>query len=86
MEEVNSILGTLLGLLVKKNLNAWDLLLLPAKFGYNRALGRTTNESPFKVVNRQDPLGLLDHVPLYQGEKMDTKARKRVREIQELYK
>jgi len=79
-------LRDLLRVLLKKNLKAWDLLLLHAEFAYNRAQSKTTNESPFKVVYRQNPLGPLDLVSLHQGEKMNIKARKRVREIQELHK
>ena len=43
-EVVNRTPGTLLRVLVKKNLKAWDLLLPHAEFAYNRALSRTTNE------------------------------------------
>jgi len=83
---VNRTLGTLLRVLVKKNLKAWDLLLPQADFAYNRAPSRTTNESPFKVVNGHNPFGALNLVPLHQGEKMNTEASKSVREIQELHK
>ena len=86
MEVVNHTLGTLLRVLVKKNLRYWDLLLAHAEFTYNWALSRTTNKSPFKVVYRQNPLRPLDLVPLQRGNKMDTQATKRVREIQELHK
>jgi len=44
----------------------------------------TTNESLLKVVYGQNSLGPLDHVPLQQGEKMNTEATKRVSKIQEL--
>jgi len=70
---------------VKKNLKAWDLLLAHAEFAYNRALSRTTNESPFKVVYGQNPFGPLDLLPLHQ-EKMNVKASKRVKEIQKFHK
>ena len=84
-EVVNRTLGTLLRVLVKKNLKAWDLLLAHAEFAYNRAPSRTTNESPFKVVYGQNPLGPLDLLPIHQ-EKMNVEVSKRVREIQELHK
>jgi len=85
-EVMNRTLGTLLRVLVKKNLKAWDLLLPHAEFAYNHGPNRTTREPPFKVVYRQNPQGALDLVPLHPGEKMYTKASKRIREIQELHK
>jgi len=83
---VNHTLWTLLRVLVKKNLKVWNLLLPRVEFAYNLAPSRTTNESLFKIVYGQNPLGPLDLMPLHQGEKMNTKASKRVREIQELHK
>ena len=83
---VNRTLETLLRVLIKKNLKAWDLLLPYAEFAYNRAPSRTTSESPFKVVYGRNPLGPLDLMPLHQGEKMNIEASKRVREMQELHK
>ena len=50
MEVVNRSLGTLLRVLVKKNLKAWDLLPAHAEFAYNRSPNCTTKESPFKIV------------------------------------
>jgi len=84
-EVVNRTLGTLLRVLVKKNLKAWDLLLAHAEFAYNRALSRTTNESPFKVVCHQNTLGPLDLLPI-QLEKMNVEASKRVKEAEEFPK
>jgi len=81
MEVVNRTRGTLLRVLVKKNLKGSDLLLPHAEFAYNCAPSRTTNESSFKVVYRQNPLGPIDLVPLHLGEKMNTRASERVREI-----
>ena len=82
---VNCTFGTLLRVLVK-NLKALDLPLLDAELAYNRAPSRSTNESPFKVVYDQNPLGLLDLPPTHQREKMNTEASKKVMEIQELHK
>ena len=78
-------MGTLLRVLVKKNLKAWDLLLAHAEFAYNSALSRTTNESPFKVVYGHNTLGPLDLLPIHQ-ENMNVEASKRVKQIQELKK
>jgi len=69
---------------VKNNLKGWDLLLAHAEFAYNKAPSRTTNESPFKVVYGQNPLGPLDLLPLHQ-EKMNVEANERVKAIQELH-
>jgi len=70
---------------VKKSLKAWDLLLAHAKFAYNRAPSRTTNESPFKVVYGRNPLGPLNLLPIHQ-EKMDVEASRRAKGIQGLHK
>ena len=85
-EVVNRSLGTLLRVLVKKNLKTWDLLLAHAEFAYNRSPSRTTNESPFKVVYGYNPLGPLDLSPLHQREKASIDATERVKEVQELHK
>jgi len=84
-EVVNRTLGTLLRVLVKKNLKTWDPLLAHVKFAYKRALSRTTNDSPFKIVYRYNPLGPLDLIPIHL-EKMNVQASKRVEEIQDLHK
>jgi len=84
-EVMNCTLGTLLRVLVKKNMKAWDLLLTHAEFAYNRAPSRTTHESPFKMVYYQSPLDPLDLLPIHQ-EKMNADASKRVKEIQEIHR
>jgi len=86
IEVVNHILGILIRVLVKKNLKAWEFLLPHVECTYNRAPSRTINESPFKVVYGQNPVGPLDLMPLHQGEKMNTEAIKGIREIQEPHK
>jgi len=70
----------LLRVLVKKDLRGWNLLLSHAELAYNCAPSRTTNESPFMVVYGQNPLSPLDHIPIHQGEKINTEAHKRVKE------
>ena len=82
---MNQTLGTLLRVLVKKNLKTWDLLLAHAEFSYNRALSRTANESPFKVMYGHNPLGPLDLLPMHL-EKMNAEAGKSLKEIQDLHK
>jgi len=78
-------LGTLLRVLVRKNLKVWDLLLAQAEFTYNGALSRPINESPFTTVYGHNPLGPLDLLPIHI-EKMNLATSKRVKEIQELHK
>ena len=86
IEVVNRSVGTLLRVLIKKNLKAWDLLLAHAKFAYNRSTNRTTIESPLKVFYGQNPHGPRDLTPLPRNESMSTKAIQRVKEIQEWVK
>ena len=82
---VNRTLGTLLRVLVKKNLTNRDLLLAQAEFAYNRPPSRTTNESPFKILYGHNPLRPLYLLPI-NLEKMNVEASKRVKEIQDLHK
>ncbi|KAK1561530.1 hypothetical protein QYE76_037316, partial [Lolium multiflorum] len=49
-EVVNRSLSTLLRVLVKKNLKAWEDCIPHAEFAYNRAKHSTTMRSPFMVV------------------------------------
>jgi len=46
-EVTNRTLGTLLRVLVKKNLKGWDELLPHVEFAFNRAPSKATNLSPF---------------------------------------
>jgi len=58
-EMLNRTLGTLLRVLVKKNLKAWDLLLVHTEFAYNRAPSRTTNGHPSRWCMAKIHLALL---------------------------
>jgi len=46
-EVTNRTLGTLLRVLVKKNIKAWDELLPHAEFAFNRTPSKATGLSPF---------------------------------------
>ena len=61
-------LSTLLRDLIKPHLKAWDLLVPPVKFAYNKAPRKTTSILPFKVY-RFDPLGPLDLDPTLLDQK-----------------
>ena len=62
-EVTNRTLGTLLRVLVKKNMNEWDELLPHAEFTFNRALSKATHLSPFQVVYGYNPRTPLDLTP-----------------------
>src|SRR3954468_21019354 len=63
-EVVNRILGTLLRVLIKKNLKDWEECIPHAEFAYNRSKHSTTIKSPFMIVYGFDPLTTLDILPL----------------------
>jgi len=56
----NQTLGTLLRVLVNKNIKGWDELLLHVEFSSNRAPSKATNLSPFQVVYGLNPRTPLD--------------------------
>jgi len=84
-EVTNRTLGTILRVLVKTNVKAWDLLLPHAEFAYNTAPSKTTSLSPFKVMFGVDPLSPLDLVPREMNEKPNVDVSRRVEEIQRLH-
>jgi len=49
-EVTNRTLGTLLRVLVKKNIKGWDELLPHAEFAFNRSPSKATGLSPFQVL------------------------------------
>ncbi|KAK1604443.1 hypothetical protein QYE76_028116 [Lolium multiflorum] len=63
-EVVNRSLSTLLRVLVKKNLKAWEDCIPHAEFSYNRAKHSTTMRSPFMVVYGFEPPTAIDLLPL----------------------
>ncbi|KAK1602063.1 hypothetical protein QYE76_017106 [Lolium multiflorum] len=63
-EVVNRSLSTLLRVLVKKNLKAWEDCIPHAEFAYNRAKHSTTMRSPFMVVYGFEPPTAIDLLPL----------------------
>jgi len=59
----NQTPGSLLRALIKPHTKPWDLLLPHARFAYNKAPGKATGLSSFKVVHGIDPLSPLDLNP-----------------------
>jgi len=60
IEVVNRTLGNLLRCLVGKNLRTCDLILPMAEFAYNGSVNRTTDLSPFEIVNGFKPWQPVD--------------------------
>jgi len=60
-EVTNRTLGTLVRVLIKKNLKGWDELLPHAEFAF-----KTTRLSPFQIVYGSNPRIPLDLIPLPQ--------------------
>ena len=84
-EVTNRTLGTLLRVLVKNNIKAWDELLCHAEFAFNRTPSKTTSLSPFQVVYGHNPCTPLDLVSIPNPTKFSWEADKRAKEIQELH-
>ena len=84
-EVTNRTLGTLLRVLVKKNIKAWDELLAHAEFAFNRAPSKATGLSPFQIVYGQNPRTPLDLTSLPTPTKFSWEAEKRAKEIQDLH-
>ena len=84
-EVTNRTLGTLLRVLVKKNIKSWDDMLPHAEFAFNRAPNKATHLSPFQVVYGHNPKSPLDLIPIPTPTKFSWEAEKRVKEIQDLH-
>jgi len=75
----NRTLGTLLRVLVKKNIKAWDELLPHAEFAFNRAPSKATHLSPSQVVYGYNPKTPFDLTPIPTPSKFSCEAEKRAK-------
>ncbi|GKB51599.1 RNA-directed DNA polymerase [Tanacetum coccineum] len=83
-EVVNRSLENLLRSLIGDNTKQWDLILSQAEFAYNRSVNRTTGKSPFEVVYRQNPVTLLDLVPVPEAGQFSEEGADQYEQIKEL--
>jgi len=67
--------------LIKPHTKVWDLLLPNAEFAYNKAHGKATSLSPFKVIYRIDPISPLDLTPRPLDQKLSADVAARAEEI-----
>ncbi|KAK1595408.1 hypothetical protein QYE76_018523 [Lolium multiflorum] len=84
-EVVNRSLSTLLRVLVKKNLKAWEDCIPHAEFAYNRAKHSTTTRSPFMVVYGFEPPTAIDLLPLPLHEQVNMDIDKRAQYMKKLH-
>ncbi|KAK1601980.1 hypothetical protein QYE76_027085 [Lolium multiflorum] len=84
-EVVNRSLSTLLRVLVKKNLKAWEDCIPHAEFAYNRAKHSTTLRSPFMVVYGFEPPTAIDLLPLPLHEQVNMDIDKRAQYMKKLH-
>jgi hypothetical protein len=82
---VNRSLSTLLRVLVKKNLKAWEDCIPHAEFAYNRAKHSTTMRSPFMVVYGFEPPTAIDLLPLPLHEQVNMDIDKRAQYMKKLH-
>jgi len=78
-------LGTLLRVLVRKNVKGWDEALSHAEFAFNRTPSKATGLSPFQVVYGVNSCTPFDLTPISTSTKFCWEANKRVKDIQELH-
>nr|XP_027109191.1 uncharacterized protein LOC113729063 [Coffea arabica] len=76
-EVVNRTLGTLLRVLIKKNLKSWEECLPHVEFAYNRTVHSATHYSPFEVVYGFNPLTPLNLAPLPSSEQISLDGKKK---------
>ena len=84
-EVVNRSLGSLLRVLIKKNLKNWEECIPHAEFAYNRAKHSVTERSPFMVVYGFEPNTALDLLPLPLHERVNMDMDKRAAYIKKLH-
>lgn len=84
-EVVNRSLSTLLRVLVKKNLKAWEDCIPHAEFAYNRAKHSTTSRSPFMVVYGFEPPTAIVLLPLPLHEQVNMDIDKRAQYMKKLH-
>lgn len=84
-EVTNRTLGTLLRVLVKKHLQAWEEVLPQAEFAYNRAPHSTTKLSPFEVVYGYNPTTPIDLAVIDTTSKFSHEAAERATKIKQLH-
>jgi hypothetical protein len=84
-EVVNRTLGTMLRVVLKKNLKLWEECLPHVEFAYNRAKHSTTKVSPFQVVYGFNPRAPIDILPLPTSERVHTDAKERADFILQLH-
>jgi hypothetical protein len=75
---MNRTLGTMLRVVLKKNLKVWEECLPHVEFACNRATHSTTKVSPFQVVYGFNPLAPIDILSLPTSERIHSDAKKRV--------
>ncbi|CAA7013688.1 unnamed protein product, partial [Microthlaspi erraticum] len=84
-EVVNRTLGTLLRVLLKKNLKNWDDCLPHIEFAYNHSVHSASKFSPFEIVYGFKPLSPLDLMPLPLSERLSTDGQKRAEMVKKIH-
>ena len=71
---MNRSLGNLLRCLVGDKPSNWEMVLAQAKFAYNNSMNRSSRKTPFEMVTRIQPRGVLDLRDVAGEEKRSTKG------------
>jgi hypothetical protein len=84
-EVVKGSLGTSLGVLIKKNLKAWEDCIPHVEFAYNLAKNSVTLKSPFEVVYGFEPPTVVDLLPLPLQEQVNMDVSKHAAYMRKLH-
>ena len=84
-EVTNRTLGTLLRVLVKKNLKSWEDCIPIAEFAYNRTVHSTTGYSPFEIAYGFNPLTPLDLSSLPSNEQTNLDGAAMAKFVRDLH-
>ncbi|XP_057520884.1 uncharacterized protein LOC130801134 [Amaranthus tricolor] len=85
-EVTNRTLGTLLRVLVSKNLRDWDMKLCHAEFAYNSSPSHATKHSPFECVYGTNPLLPVSMIDLPCSDEINADAAAQIQSMEALHK
>ena len=86
IEVVNRSLGNFLRCLVGNKPCNWEMVLAQAEFAYNNYVNKSTGKTPFEIVTRIHPRGILDLRDIAGEEKRSATEEEFANFIESLHK